>query len=215
MSTKNTKKEINYWDVFYNNFLFDIPSQFCVLTSTEVDITTSIIEFGCGNGRDSIFLARHGYQVLGIDLSSEAINTNTIKVKDYDNISFKQGDVSNQNDLTETIESVKNKCNGTIVVYSRFFLHTLDNKQEKLFMQTLSNTLSRGDMIYFEFRSKEDTDIRKIYSGHYRRFVDTDALIEDLVRSYIFKIEYCITGQGMAKYKSEDPFVTRVIATKL
>lgn len=33
-----------------------------------------MIDFGCGEGRDSIFLARSGYDVTGIDIAPSAIN---------------------------------------------------------------------------------------------------------------------------------------------
>ena len=33
-----------------------------------------VIEFGCGEGRDSIFLAHSGYDVTGVDIAPSAIN---------------------------------------------------------------------------------------------------------------------------------------------
>ena len=33
-----------------------------------------VIDFGCGEGRDSIFLARSGYDVTGVDIAPSAIN---------------------------------------------------------------------------------------------------------------------------------------------
>lgn len=214
MSTKNTNKESSYWDHFYDNFMFDIPSQFCTLTATEVEIDTPIVEFGCGNGRDSIFFARHGYNITAMDLSSEAIKHNTEKTSTIDNIQFLQGNVAEHQDIETTIKAVK-RNNKSLVVYSRFFLHTLDQKQEQNFMTSLSQVLLSGDKIYFEFRSKEDEDKDKVYGEHYRRFIDSSEFIRKLEDSHNFVIEYNITGQGMAKYKSEDPFITRIIAVKV
>ena len=37
---------------------------------------------------------------------------------------------------------------------------------------------------------------------------------KDLTNDYDMDIDYRIIGQGMAKYKEEDPFVARIIATK-
>ena len=36
-------------------------------------IRGKVVEFGCGEGRDSIFLARSGYHVTGIDIAPSAI----------------------------------------------------------------------------------------------------------------------------------------------
>jgi len=33
----------------------------------------TLVDLGCGEGRDSIFFARHGFQVLGVDISSVGI----------------------------------------------------------------------------------------------------------------------------------------------
>ena len=75
--------------------------------------------------------------------------------------------------------------------------------------------LVAGDMLYFEFRSKEDEVLDKVHGkGHYRRYVDTPVMMESL-KTLGFDIGYHITGLGMAKYKNEDPFVSRIIATKM
>ncbi len=73
MSKKNTIKEGAYWDGFYSKNDIEFPSQFCILLASETNRETPIIEFGCGNGRDSLFLAMHGYHIFYIDLSEEAI----------------------------------------------------------------------------------------------------------------------------------------------
>ena len=54
-----------------------------------------ILEIGCGNGRDSLFFARHGFDATGIDLSAEAIKLareNSKKVKISGKILFKVAD---------------------------------------------------------------------------------------------------------------------------
>ena len=81
-------------------------------------------------------------------------------------------------------------------------------------MSALSKSLKEGDRLFFEFRSIEDHDVEKIYENHFRRFVDTQQYLKSLTSDFNFDVLYSITGQGMAKYKEEDPFVTRIIATK-
>jgi SAM-dependent methyltransferase len=53
--------------------------------------TRSILEIGCGNGRDSIFFGQAGYSVTGIDISPDAVEiaqkANTLK-----NVTFEVGD---------------------------------------------------------------------------------------------------------------------------
>jgi len=42
-------------------------------------LLVGIVEFGCGNGRDSLYLAKQGYSVIAGDLSTEAIHNNSQK----------------------------------------------------------------------------------------------------------------------------------------
>jgi SAM-dependent methyltransferase len=218
MNAKEISKEQTYWDSFYlensNNRLFSIPSQFCCLMATEITTGTCIAEFGCGNGRDSIFLARHGFNVVAMDLSIEAIKQNNLHTQSHDSISFHCGDVSSQKDVYFLIsEARKNSKTKNITVYSRFFLHSLDEEQENAFIKFLSEKLIKGDQLYFEFRTSQDLETKKIYENHFRRFVIADDFLSKLTQ-YNFKVKYHIEGTGMAKYKDEDPVVARFIATK-
>lgn len=215
MTNKNISNEKSYWNNFYSNIELDIPSQFCSLTASEIPKTSVIVEFGCGNGRDSLFLSRHGYQVMAMDLSAEAIEKCIAKAKGLENISFRKGDVTNSNDVCSLIEDAQSKnTNSPITVYSRFFLHSIDDQQEQSFLSYLSKTMVKGDHLYLEFRSSEDEKTDKIYGSHYRRYINSEAFKINLDKIHDFSISYDITGKGMAKYKSEDPFVTRIIATK-
>ena len=56
---KDQIQELNYWNNFYNKIVdettFDIPSQFCCFMAIDIKKDTAILEFGCGNGKDSFF----------------------------------------------------------------------------------------------------------------------------------------------------------------
>ncbi len=102
-----------------------------------------------------------------------------------------------------------------LTAYSRFLLHALDEQQEEIFITALDRHLESGDRVYMEYRCSKDADTPKVFGQHYRRFVDSDKLLSKLSDELSFTIDYSITGQGMARYKNEDPFVTRIIATKI
>lgn len=68
-------KNIKYWNNFYsNNGAVLYQSQFAAHILNEFSSTKKIIDIGCGNGRDSLFFASHGLNVLGIDGSLSAIS---------------------------------------------------------------------------------------------------------------------------------------------
>lgn len=217
-TSKDVTTEKDYWNTFYSRFNVSIPSTWCVTTAIEADRTIPIVEFGCGNGRDSIYFATHGYTVYGCDLSAEAIKHNNEKAENLEHLEFFQADVSVAEQVTEVIEKARSSLEGqgssNVTVYTRFFLHSIDQTQQDKFFAALSSGLVAGDKLYFEFRCSMDAKLDKVHGkDHYRRYVDTPAMMEDLVKLG-FVVEYEVTGLGMAKYKQEDPYVSRIIARK-
>jgi len=221
VKSKDVTKEKDYWNSFYSRWTIDVPSQFCVLAATEIPKETPIIEFGCGNGRDSIYLSKQGFSVHASDLSEEGINKNKLKVESYvgpsaDNalqLNFSVCNCTHKNQVSELINNAR-VDGGNVTVYNRFFLHSIDAAQEKLFFQALENALITGDRIFMEFRCSLDEALPKHYGkDHYRRYLHTPDFVEYL-DSIGFSCEYEQTGQGMAKYKNEDPFVSRVIVRR-
>jgi hypothetical protein len=217
--SKNVAKEQGYWNSFYAKWSIDVPSQFCVLAATEISKDMPIVEFGCGNSRDSIYLSKQGFRVHASDLSEEAIAKNREKVADVgaagvgDKLSFSICNCTNAADVGNLVREARvDGCN--IAVYNRFFLHSIDEAQEKLFFRALASSLVPGDKIFMEFRCSADEALPKVYGkDHYRRYIETPKLLEFL-DGLQFEVEYERTGQGMAKYKSEDPFVSRIIANR-
>ena len=234
-SNKVVTKESNYWNNFYAKcFSVDIPSQFCTMFATEADRTRPVVEFGCGNGRDSVYLARHGFRVFAGDLSAEAVARNRAREEEphdgnndklgHHPASFRVCDVAQARDVealltlargNNTNSNTNSNNNNNIAIYNRFFLHSLDDDQEHKFLTALSDHTQPGDTLYMEYRCSLDAALDKVHGqDHYRRYVDTDQLKTVLSRQLEFDVQYDVTGQGMAKYKTEDPFVSRIIAIR-
>lgn len=215
------KKDIDfnkdYWDKFYSTSHKHVPSQFCVFVATDVPKNTVFVELGSGNGRDALYIASRGHITVATDLSEQAIRScdRAAEDRDLDHATFVQGDLTQQGSLENVVELARKHADQALVVfYSRFIMHSLDDEQELEFLRHLGCCMKKGEKIYFEFRSKEDADLEKIHRGHFRRYVDTGIFKQRLLDQQ-FEIDYCITGMGMAKYKTEDPIVSRIIAKKL
>ena len=218
----NAKKEVTreaaYWNRFYNDeFKVEIPSQFCCLVGTEAPKTRPFVEFGCGNGRDAMYIARQGLPVYAGDLSCKAIEC--LQKAAPPNATFSVCDVSKPEDVKALVtlarEAANESDNFNVTLYNRFFIHALDEHQESVFLGALSEATKTGDILYMEYRCTLDETLEKEHGkGHYRRYVDTNELVKLLTRLN-FKTTYEITGQGMAKFKKEDPFVSRIICARL
>lgn len=70
-----------WWDNFYSDKERNIPFYISVPDENLIQYIESgllnigrALDIGCGNGRNSLFLAKKGFTVVGIDLSSESIS---------------------------------------------------------------------------------------------------------------------------------------------
>lgn len=206
-----------YWNSFYKTNHKHTPSQFCVCVLTEINSEAVIVELGSGNGRDSLYFANQGHITVAIDLSHQAIKScNTeLEEKCIEHAEFIQGDITNRGTIQKTFDYAREKSGGKeIIFYSRFVMHSLDAAQELAFLNLLSEFMRAGEYVYFEFRSKEDSELKKHYGGHFRRFIETEKFQQFLSEALGYEITYSMTGRGMAKFKEEDPFVSRVIARR-
>lgn len=217
MPTESVQLNQAYWDEFYKRSHRDTPSQFCVSILPELKENTVIVELGSGNGRDSHYFANQGHIAVGMDLSHEAVKSceDEAKSRNIVHSSFYQGDITQGEDVDKVVEHARGLSGGeAIVFYSRFVMHSLDDEQEYCLMKVLSECMEENELVYFEFRSKEDAELEKLFGGHFRRFIDTDAFKKSLIEEFGFSIDYSITGKGIAKFKQEDPIVSRVVARK-
>lgn len=221
MNFKNKVVEQDYWNKFYEKCVIDVPSQFCVSMATNISNRKTIVEFGSGSGRDSLYLASIGHVVVAMDLSVEAVEKCNMLMKSQGvhHSDFLNGDMSNASNVHQAISIARSNAHydeSDLIVYSRFVMHTLDDNQEDLFLSSVSKSMKTSEVLCLEFRSKEDAETEKYFGNenHYRRYIDSGAFIDRLENNYNFEVEYNITGQGMARYKNEDPFVTRIVAVK-
>ena len=213
----DVKSNEDYWNSFYQQDVIRVPSQFCVMVATEANSENCLVEFGCGNGRDSLYFSTMGLNVCSIDLSYEAIASCRMSagIRGMKNVEFIQGSLANSNDMSKlTAKARKASKSGKITGYSRFVMHSINEEQETAFLQNISTEMQSGETVFLEYRSKEDEKLKKTFGGHYRRFVNTDEFIRKATQDCEFKLVYELTGQGMARYKTEDPFVSRVILEK-
>ena len=214
---KLVTREADYWDSFYEyNFSVSIPSQFCCLVALEVPKSRPFVEFGCGNGRDSKYMASQGWRVYSGDSSTKAIEN--LQKGAPSNATFSACDVSKLEDVQYLMDQARAGANENdnlnLTIYNRFFMHALDDQQEYLYLKALAKLTKPGDWLYMEYRCSLDKALIKEHgNSHYRRYIETAKLV-DLLKILNFSIKYEITGQGMAKYKEEDPFVSRIICER-
>ena len=199
---------INYWNNFYKNKINMLPTQFAVFVANEYPEKNNVIDFGCGSGRDTLFLAKFYKKVIGIDASSEIIARNKKLKNSNKNITFLLNDLSKENVLVDLLNNELGQIENCIF-YARFFIHAVDEDTENKLLN-LYKICKSNNLLALEFRTSKDENLKKQFGNHYRRFIDLNNLI-DKVQNLKLRVKYLVEGQGYAKYKVDDAYVARLI----
>ena len=214
VSNTEYDRDTQYWNAYYEAHRASSEnSDFAAFAVKNMPSVGTILDLGCGNGRDSLFFRKNGFQVTGIDASSSAINRLQAECADDGNIYFICDDFV----CSSTVYSGQyDYC------YSRFSLHAINELQEKELFENVYKVLKDHGKFFIETRGihdelygkgkkiKEDTFF---HDGHFRRFLRKEVLLEKLKKCG-FQIEYEAEKRGFAILGEEDPMVIRVIALK-
>ena len=207
-----------YWATFYGATRTTIPSSFAVSVAIELPEHATIIDIGCGNGRDSILFASLGHRVLGLDIVSEAIRSNQrlVRERGLTTVEFAQIDVGTPAALDRHLAALLNGDAGLrperpqIAVYARFLLHAITIEEESVLLESLSRHLPSGARCYFEFRTEADAGTTKQFGEHYRRYIHLERFVARATASDLLSCTYSVQGRGLAKFGDEDPLIGRV-----
>ena len=206
------KELMNHWDEYYKKD--NVPafsSPFAEYVANKLINQQTILEVGCGNGRDAKFLASQGHLVTGLDRSVEAIEL-CKKLYSNESLGFFLGTI---------IDIAKINKKKYDLIYSRFVIHAMSLNEEIKTLNMSHKLLNKYGQFFVECRSINDPLSRKgdILSnterieGHYRRFIILEEFKQRLVQVG-FKIIKTIESNGLAKFGKDDPVVIRIHAIK-
>jgi len=205
--------DVEYWENYYkkNNMPF-AHSTFAQYVESFIEDGDTIIELGCGNGRDSVFFAEtfKSSTIYALDQCGQVLDT----LEDNfgtDNISFIQSSFTNSD-----IAKLDFKPDTKKHAYSRFTLHSITEEEEDYVINWVKTNIN--GYFFIEARSDRDFDKHNVSSDHYRRFINMQSLIEKLIENN-FKIQYCEESNNFSKYDNSyntknteiDPVLIRLI----
>lgn len=201
-----------HWEQYYKSAVAPIkPSPFAIHVSQQILGKVSLLEVGCGNGRDASHFASSGHQVVALDASEAAIDSCRKRYEDLpaEFVSGTCGDL------------IGDHANKFDVVYSRFVIHAMTPPEETDFLQAVTKLVKPGGKIFIECRSINDPLAREgevispteRISGHYRRFIVMDDLIKNMNSAGLEVLE-SFESNGLAKHGAEDPVVIRAVGSR-
>lgn len=138
----------DYWKPFYKEHKFEEPSGFAQWALPEIQGT--LVDLGCGDGRDTHYFLANGIRAYGVDASNEDV------------LIIKQ-------DVNQFIK--ENEC--TDNVYTRFFWHAIDDETRENILKWTTGKL------FIEARTTKDKP-KNLYGKHDRNLVDVKKLQEML-----------------------------------
>jgi len=203
----------SHWDAYYEKKIApQSPSSFAMyVANSRVQKKQSILDIGCGNGRDSAFFAEQGHRVTALDRSKLAIDI-CRTAHSGRGIDFIFGLLSDVSSLQENYYDM---------IYSRFVFHAMPLQEEIDVIKKSFKLLKVGGEIYIECRSVNDSLFRKgellskteKVHGHYRRFIVLDELIDRLTNCG-FEVVNSEESNGLSVVMDDDPVLIRVCARK-
>jgi SAM-dependent methyltransferase len=214
---------VDYWKRYYSNQArvgLPCPSQFAAFVMGLPRRPTQMLDLGCGSGRDALFFASQGLQVIGLDYAEPAISeakSRAVEMGLATRAAFLKCDVSNLHEMQEVLAYAGSKCaGGSRCVYSRFFIHAIDENAEGAALLLVRELLvDAHDFAVFEFRTTHDRARQKIAPKHYRRYVDVDRFIARACDPYSLTCTYRTEGLGYAVLGADDAHVARLIFERL
>lgn len=159
-----------------------------------------VVDLGCGNGALSKILTEKGYRVLGIDASTDMIET---AKKIYPDIKFQVADAT-EFQLQEKAD----------VIFSNAVFHWIDaDRQEKL-IGNISNQLMQGGQLICEFGGKGcgeavhetlEQNFAKRGMKYPRTFYfPTIGEYAPILEKYGFRVEYAVLFDRPTEQKTEN-----------
>ena len=186
---KHELEKLGYWNKLYSKENYFGTGQTILANSAKELIDKysiqKILELGCGQGRDSVFFAKYGYDVTATDISENAINfVEKIKDKhDLKNLNLFVHDTKNSFDfLNEKFD----------LVYSNLALQFFDLSQLNNIFSRIHNIMNQNSFFLFSTKKPGDkyfnfgnkiSDYAFEYKGITRFFFESNQ-IQDILKDY-------------------------------
>ena len=181
--------KLGYWTDIYNkkNYYGTGPTKLALFAKEllEKNSLKKILELGCGQGRDCLFFANQGYDVLGFDLSQDAVSfvEECRKAENIQNLKVIVHDLMKPLDFNSKFD----------LIYSNLSLQFFDLNQLETIFDNISKIMQKNSLFLFSTKKhgdKYDNFGIKInenvfeYKGIKRYFFDQDSIRSILEKKF-------------------------------
>ena len=143
----------------------------------------TLLDLGCGGGRDAIFFSKMGLRVTAVDFSESAIKKLKSQTDKIDCV-------------LKDIRNLRFKDNTFDVIYAHSSLHYFDDQTTQTIFDQLSRMLKKGGLIFVKCKSTDDplfgqgerVGENMYQKEHFRHFFTKEYMAEKLKRFKIIRI---------------------------
>jgi len=196
---------------FFRSTFSSLPSEQC-----------SIMELGCGTGRDCRFFQSQcpDAQLYACDAATSSVKCTTSHFQDLppaQRPTILHARFSQLSSLVDLLPAA------FAVIYARFVIHAIAADEASLVLKWSADHLLPGGILCVEVRSVNDALYGKgspvdgeadaFVCGHYRRFIRHREL-EAMLAQLGLVLEYSAESLGWSKVGDDDPMLIRIIAKR-
>jgi len=205
-----------YWDRLYEGGLgyriSEDHSPFAEWVLHRLIAERPLFDVGCGNGRDTFWLADQGLPVTGLDYSKATMTRCRNKAaKSGSSATFTLVNFYDLRDALVKGALLARETPGPRTLYARFLLHALEPDARRNFWQFADMVLRGGGEAFFEFRTRKDIRRHHVFERHYCQYLRPDDVCEEIARAGGEVVERT-EGTGLSPYQGEDPHLCRLKA---
>ncbi|GAB3757302.1 hypothetical protein GCM10028864_41050 [Microlunatus parietis] len=199
-----------YWTDFYARPELLPPSSFAPWVLDHPELPDRVVDLGCGDGRDSPVLAGDGRTVIGIDRIPAAVALARSRTEEA---SFVEADLNDGDALADLLGRARGASGAPLLHYARGLAGTLPEPAWLTLLDRLAATGRPGDLLALELRIDADRNRPKANFRSFRRFPPPAEVITQLTdRGWTILDRE--DGTGLSPYRTEDPALLRLLATR-
>ena len=211
---RNNRKYLRYWSTFYRSEASTrvptTPSRFARWVADRLEPRQLVLDVGCGNGRDSVFLAEQGHVVHALDGSALA-RRSTRRLAQEHSVKVRPRHL-NVNDLASTLASGARFAHRRKPpqIYARFLLDAIEPDSRQNFFRWAQMIQRRGGLTYLEFRTWRGTLRAKAFPFHYRALLDPSRVVAE-IEQHGGTVVHREEDVGLAPFERENPRICRLV----
>lgn len=205
-----------HWDSFNGkgaSQVPDTPSPFARWVAEEYPSQRTLVDVGSGTARDALwFAAEQERRVIGVDYAVVAVNRgNRRSGRDNLPAAFELVNLYDVRAVLALGARLAREESG-VDLYVRFTLHDLDRPGREHLFRLAAMSLRRGGLLFLEFRTPRDRRRKHTFGEHARHYLRPSAVAAQ-VEAAGGRVVHQVEGTGLARFRSEDPYVCRMVAS--